>query len=235
MLEFYGSFEAKELCVVLPTRNEAENLPILVEKILALGYSIVVVDDESTDGTFELAKRMAEEGKISLIERRGEKGLGTAIRVGIERSPCNFVAVMDADLQHPPEVLPQFLERLRSGCDIVVGSRYTKGGRIEGWPLKRRVISWGAITLAKLFLPEARKSSDPVSGFFAVRKDRVKPEITTSGYKALLDVLVRNPQAKVCDVPYVFRNRESGKSKLGSREIREFWNQVMRLRKERKK
>lgn len=231
MLEKYGDFKDSELCVVVPTRNEADNLPVLVERILPYGYSIIVVDDESTDGTFELAKRLAEEGKISLIERRGVRGLGSAIRVGIENASCKFVAVMDADLQHPPEALPVFLEKLRAGCDIVVGSRYTKGGKIEGWPLRRRLISLGAITLAKLLIPEARRTSDPVSGFFAINKERVKPEITTSGYKALLDVLVRNPRAKVCDVPYTFVNRRRGKSKLSFREIREFWGQVIGLRR----
>jgi len=86
VLERYGDFKDSELCIVIPTRNEAENLPVLVERILPYGYSIIVVDDESTDGTFELAKRLAEEGKISLIERRGVRGLGSAIRVGIESS-----------------------------------------------------------------------------------------------------------------------------------------------------
>jgi dolichol-phosphate mannosyltransferase len=81
LLEKYGDFKDSELCVVVSTRNEAESLPVLVERILPYGYSIIVVDDESTDGTFELAKRLAEEGKISLIERRGVRGLGSAIRV----------------------------------------------------------------------------------------------------------------------------------------------------------
>jgi len=84
----------------------------------------------------------------------------------------------------------------------------------------------GAVILAKLFVKEARRTSDPVSGFFAINKERVKPEITTSGYKALLDILVRNPKAKVCDVPYTFVNRRRGKSKLSFREIREFLKQV---------
>jgi dolichol-phosphate mannosyltransferase len=87
--------------------------------------------------------------------------------------------------------------------------------------------------LAKLFVKEARRTSDPVSGFFAINKERVKPEITTSGYKALLDVLVRNPKAKVCEVPYTFENRRRGKSKLSFREIKEYWDQVMGYRKNR--
>ena len=232
MLEFYGEQRGSELCVILPTYNERDNLPDLVKRVTSIGFSVIVVDDSSTDGTFEIAKDLAEEGKVFLIERKGEKGLATAIRVGIEYSKCPFVAVMDADFQHPPEVLPKMLEKLKSGCDLVIASRYTEGGRIQGWPLYRRIISLGAIFLAHLLLPETRVSSDPVSGFFAFRRDKVDPAtITTNGYKALVDILVRNKFDRVCEVPYVFIQRKKGKSKLGSREIIEFVRQVMRLRK----
>ena len=232
MLEFYGEQRESELCIVLPTYNERDNLPDLVKRVNSMGFSVIVVDDSSTDGTFEVAKELAEKGILFLIERRGEKGLATAIRVGIEYSKCPFVAVMDADFQHPPEVLPKMLEKLKSGCDLVIASRYTEGGGIQGWPLYRRIISWGAIFLTHFLLPETRVSSDPVSGFFAFRRDKVNPgTITTNGYKALVDILVRNKFDRVCEVPYVFVQRKRGKSKLGSREIIEFVKQVMVLRK----
>ena len=232
MLEFYGQQRESELCVVLPTYNERENLPELVNLVFSMGFSVIVVDDSSTDGTFEVAKDLAEKGMVFLIERRGERGLATAIRVGIEHAKCPFVAVMDADFQHPPEVLPKMLEKLKSGCDMVIASRYTEGGGIRGWPLYRRIISRGAIFLAHLLLPETRVSTDPVSGFFAVRRDKIDPAtITTNGYKALVDILVRNKFDRVCEVPYVFVQRKKGKSKLGSGEIIEFVKQVMRLRK----
>lgn len=232
MLELYGEQRRSELCVVLPTYNERENLPSLVDIIYGMGYAIIVVDDSSIDGTFEIAKELAENGKVLLIERKGERGLATAIRVGIEQAKCPFVAVMDADFQHPPEVLPKMLERLKQGCDLVIASRYVKGGGIRGWPIYRKVISRGAIFLAHLLLPQTRVSTDPVSGFFAFRRDKVNPgSITTSGYKALVDILVRNRFNKVCEVPYVFVQRERGKSKLGVKEIVEYAKQVIRLRK----
>jgi dolichol-phosphate mannosyltransferase len=214
--------ERPRLTVVVPTYNEADNVRPLYERLAkalnGVNYEVLFVDDNSPDGTADVIRELAKgDERVRLMVRVGRRGLGTAIVDGLRAARGVYAVVMDADLQHPPEVLPSMLKAAEeTGADIVVASRYMKGGGTEGWSAVRRLISWGATAIARLLVPEVRRTSDPMSGFFLIRKDRVSLEgANPTGYKALLEILYRNPQAKVVDIPYVFRRRERGKSKLG--------------------
>jgi dolichol-phosphate mannosyltransferase len=222
------------ISVVVPTYNEAENLPVLVERLhkaFGGGYEVVVVDDSSPDGTALVAESLARDFPVRVVVRRGRwMGLAGAVVEGARAALGEVVVVMDADLQHPPEVAPLLAARVLAGADLAVGTRYGRGGGIEGgWPAARRIISRGASLLAKLLLPEARPLSDPMSGFFAARRACLSSISPTGRYKILLDVLSQCRPAEVVEVPYVFRPRHAGRSKLGLRHMADYVLQLMRI------
>jgi dolichol-phosphate mannosyltransferase len=225
------------LSVVVPTYNERENVAPLVKRLNeALAkidhYEIIFVDDNSPDSTAEAIMEVSKvDPRVKLILRKNRRGLATAIIDGIRASKGRYVVVMDADLQHPPEVIPLMLKAAEeNGADVVVASRYTKGGGTEGWSPIRRLISWGATVIARLLVPESRRTTDPMSGFFMIRRGTISIEgANPTGYKALLEILYRNPQAKVVDVPYIFSRRLSGKSKLGAKAILDYLWHVIRI------
>ena len=221
------------ISVVVPTYNEADNIEELVKRLadaLRSGYEVVIVDDGSPDGTAEVARRLSATYPVRVVVRQARLGLASAVVEGASVARGDVVVVMDADLQHPPELVPALAREAARGC-LAVASRYVRGGRVEGWPATRRVVSRGAVLLARLLLPEARRVKDPVSGFFAYRRDclsRVKP---TGLYKILLDVLVQCKPECVVEVPFVFGKRTRGRSKLGSRHIFDYLRQLLALSK----
>lgn len=225
------------LSVVVPTYNERENVAPLVRRLSEAlaqvnNYEIIFVDDNSPDGTADAVREeMARDPRVRLIVRRGERGLASAIFRGIREARGRYVVVMDADLQHPPEVIPLMLRAAEEeGADVVVASRYARGGSVGEWSPLRRLISWGATVVARLLVPESRRTSDPMSGFFMIRKSSVSIEdANPTGYKALLEILYRNPTAKVVDVPYAFGRRLSGESKLGIKTIVEYLWHVIKI------
>ncbi|MGC9210477.1 MAG: glycosyltransferase [Acidilobus sp.] len=228
--------EGPLLTVVVPTYNEAGNVRPLYDRLRrsleGLDYEILFIDDDSPDGTAKVVESLAAvDRRVRLIVRKGVRGLGTAIIDGIKASRGKYVVVMDADLQHPPEVVPIMVRTAEeSGADIVVASRYVKGGGVEGWSPIRRLISWGATLIARLLVPESRRTSDPMSGFFLVKRSSVSVQgANPTGYKALLEILYRNPTAKVVDVPYTFSRRLSGESKLGVRTIVDYLLHVIKI------
>lgn len=222
------------ISVVVPTYNEKENIDELMSRIdealKGLDYEVVVIDDNSPDGTAERVTELSARYPIKLIRREGKQGLISAVFEGLNASDGEYVVVMDADLQHPPEVIRELLKVIES-CDLVVASRYVKGGDVEGFPLVRRVISLGATYLARILVPQARKVRDPLSGFFLARREvlkGVKP-VMPRGYKVLLEVLASRKSLRVCEAPYVFRSRLKGESKLGRREILNYVKQLLLL------
>ena len=223
------------LSIVVPTYNEAENLPHLLERIdHALGdvsYEVIVVDDDSPDGTWRVAESLSSRYPVRVVRRRGQRGLGTAIVEGLRRAQGDYVAVIDADLQHPPELLPTMLRAAEEkGADIVVATRYAPGGGVEGWSRLRLLMSRAAGLLAHLLLPEARKTSDPMSGYWLVRRSLLEGmELRGESWKVLLEILVRAPGARVEEVPYVFQRRERGESKLGPRAMLDYVRDLLRL------
>src|SRR5215212_6529534 len=213
------------LTLVIPTRNEADNIPRLVrelkESLSGVDYRVVFVDD-STDKTPEVIRSLGEEDdRIVLIHREGPErdgGLSTAVTTGMDAvaNESEYTCVMDADLQHPPEKVREMLEEARtSGADVVVASRYARGGSYTGLsgPL-RKAVSLGTKYLAQLVFKEAKKTSDPLSGFFLIRNTAISGiQFRPTGFKILLEVLVCAPELKVVEVPLNFRARNAGVSK----------------------
>lgn len=224
------------LSVVVPTYNEKDNvrrlLRLIDESLRGVGveYEVVVVDDNSPDGTADVVRSLSGEYPVRLVVRRGRMGLSSAVLDGIRKARGGVVAVMDADLQHPPRLLPELYERVVKGYDIVVASRYVKGGSVKGWGLYRRLVSRVATVIARALLPEARRVKDPMSGFFAIRREVVEGvRLNPQGFKILLEILVKGRYNRVCEIPYEFRPREAGESKLGAAEMINYLLHVVRL------
>ncbi len=224
------------ISIVVPTYQERENIVNFIHRIenvlKGLDFEIVVVDDNSPDGTADLAENLNEQyGNIKVIRRPAKLGLGSAISDGIKASNSEVIAVMDADLQHPPMLLPRMLHEIERGNDIVIASRYVEGGGIEGWSVIRRIISKGAPFLAHILLSKTRTVKDPVSGFFMFkRKVTENFELKTSGYKILLEILVKGSYNSLAEIPYTFVQRKKGKSKLTLREMLGYVNLLINLR-----
>lgn len=219
--------------VIIPTLNEEGNIEPLVRSIFHyLGKeesSVVIVDDNSSDNTHSIVERLIDEYEnLSIIVRVHERGLGSAVREGATHVHSGPVVVMDADFSHDPRYLPMIFEKLEAGYDVVVGSRHTKGGAIVGWTADRIVISLIATRLVALLFRV--KTTDPMSGLVGCKSPRLlESGFRGSGFKFLLEILVRNPNLRVADVPIVFRDRVRGSSKLGSGTILQFLTLVTEL------
>lgn len=214
--------------VVVPTYNERENLKGLIEGILAAAdVEVVVVDDGSPDGTGDLADQLAVTYGIKVVHRRGKLGLASAILEGFNNATGDIVGVMDADYSHPTQLIPQLIVPLMKGeADAAVASRYVKGGGVENWPLWRKLTSKGATLLARPLTPV----KDPMSGFFFIRKGSIEGvRLDTVGFKMGLEVLVKGRIKNVVEVPYVFRNRRGGKSKLDGGEYVNYLRHLLSL------
>lgn len=223
-----------ELSLIVPTYNERENIVPLVERIHKslsnYNYELIVVDDNSPDQTSELAKTLSSKYPVSVIVRTTERGLASAVVAGFKQAKGDVLGVIDADLQHPPEFIPDLLNAIRNGADVAIASRYIPGGGIEGWTLKRKIISIGAKLPANLLLSSARKIKDPLSGFFLFKKKVIDgATLSPTGYKILLEVLVRGNANKVIEVPYTFKERERGRSNLTSKEQINYLKHLFRL------
>ncbi len=217
--------------VVLPTYNERRSLEILEPRLRAavggFGGEIVVVDDNSPDGTAALVAELARRGTFVLLERAARLGLASAVLEGIGHAGSEVVAVMDADGSHPPELLPALVSPIRDGrAEFVLASRHLPGARSEGLTGVRRVISRGAQALARPLTPV----SDPMSGFFAFdRRILSRATLAPTGYKIALEVLVRCRPRPVLEVPYAFAPRLAGESKLGGDQLRQYLRHLGRL------
>jgi len=224
---------------VIPTYNEAQNVKELIPRIESslkgLPHEIIIVDDGSPDGTADVAESLGRRyGNIRVLRRPKKMGLASAIADGLKIAKGEIVAIMDADLQHPPELLSKMLRTIRVGYDLVIASRYVGGGRVEGWSPLRRLISRGATILAHLLLPETRGIRDPLSGYFMVRRNAIEGiELSLIGYKLLLEVLVKRKGIRIVEVPYTFRPRKRGESKLKIKEIINYAVLLLKLRLER--
>ncbi|WP_135664053.1 glycosyltransferase [Halorhabdus rudnickae] len=221
--------------VVIPTYNERENVQQVVRHCLdalaTYDIEVIVVDDDSPDGTWKFAREcFTTDDRVRVIRRREQSGLATAIARGFRAASAEYCTVIDADLQHPPAKIAALLEALEAGADVAIGSRYTDSGGIENWSWYRRAVSGGASAVASVCVPEARSLADPMSGFFAIRQSVVESvELDPTGYKMLLEVLVKGDYDSVVEVPYVFRERERGDSKLSAGEYVAFLEHVLAL------
>lgn len=229
-----------KLSIIVPTYNESQNIVRMLDSIAETlspykGSEIIVVDDNSPDGTAEMAKSHAKiistkkKIRIEIISRNGKFGLSSAIVKGVQSATGDFLVIMDGDFSHPPQVIPSIIQALQdSNYDIVIASRYVKGGSIIGWPFKRRLMSKGATKIARYGLGIDVK--DPVSGFFAFRRDIINGlKFDAIGYKMLLEILVKTKGARVKEIPYTFTNRRIGTSKLDANVMFNYLRAVMRL------
>jgi len=224
-----------KLTVISPTLNEAENVPQLVEQLeRSLGdidYEILIVDDDSADQTWSIAQKIsATNPRVRVLRRMQNRGLGMAVIDGFSDASGDALACIDADLQHDPSILPRMLEELLSGTDVVVGSRYVEGGSAGKWDRLRRLQSWFATKTAQFLL--GIKLKDPMSGYFLVwRKDfsEVKAQLNGRGFKILLEILTRLHASRVKEIPYTFRPRTSGESKLTGKIVFQYAQQMWRL------
>ena len=221
------------LSLIVPTYNEAENLPRLVDRVRrAMGdcsFELIVVDDNSPDGTATVANGLSRDFPFKLVLRTGERGLATAVLAGFGRATGRVLGVMDADLQHPPEHLRPMLAAIDQGADLVVASRYGPGGADLG-SVVRKNMSGAASLLTRAVLSSARATPDPLSGFFLLRREVVDGvELNPVGYKILLEVLVRGRARRVTSLPYVFQRRLKGNSKFKLREQGRSLGHILRL------
>lgn len=225
---------SKAISLIIPTYNERDNIMSLVQRIHGAlsnyDYEIVFVDDDSIDGTAELASALSAKYPVKVIVRKNKRGLASAVVSGLEQITGQIVGVMDADLQHPPEVIPSLIQRIESGADVVIASRYVRGGACQGWNLTRKVISKGAIFLAHMLLPSTRQVRDPMSGFFMLKRQVIaNADLKPTGYKILLEILMAGEFGKVVEVPYTFITRSRGESKLNARQQIDYLKHVYSL------
>jgi dolichol-phosphate mannosyltransferase len=229
----------KTVSVIIPTYNEKENLPILIEKLNnvftdgKITGEVIIIDDSSPDGTGQLAEQLKEKYKfLKVIHRPSKMGLGSAYGEGFRAAESKLLLTMDADLSHDPDYIPRFIERAEQ-ADVVVGSRYVEGGGIIGWGLYRRMVSKLAKSLARIAVGAG--VSDMTSGYRAYRKEVFgkvdTEEIKSSGYAFQLEIIneIREKGFKIDEVPIIFTDRRRGRSKLGLRDIISFLMLAIRL------
>jgi len=223
------------LSLVLPTFNECENIPQVISKLeealSGATFEIIVVDDNSPDGTAQIAQALnTKYGNIKVCERSGKLGLSSAVLYGFRNANGNILAVMDADMQHPPEILREMYLKIAHGFDLVIASRYAKGGGIRNWKVTRIIFSKGATLIAHILLPRSRRVKDVMSGCFMVRKGNLEnSSLNPIGFKILLEILCKCAFKNITEVPYVFTNRRNGKSNLSSKVINHYIVQLYRL------
>jgi dolichol-phosphate mannosyltransferase len=222
-----------EVSVVVPTYNESGRIAELVDAVhgvyrdRGIRGELVVVDDNSPDGTGRIADSLTGRYRLTVVHRAGKLGLGSAVMEGFEAASAPIVGVMDADFSHPPAVLADLLAHMRrTGADVVVGSRYIEGGAAQNWPLARLLMSRFACALAWPLTPVR----DATSGFFLIRREIVHGvRIEAGGFKILLELLMRSPVRSVAEVPYVFVDRTTGESKMSLREAMGYFTQLRQL------
>jgi len=231
-----------QISIILPTYNESQNIIEILKSISdnipkGLLTETIVVDDNSPDGTGKIVddyisqiKKIAE-NTIDIIHRKAKNGLSSAILNGIQNAKGETIVVMDSDFSHPPQIIPKMIEAFKQyQCDLVVASRYITEGNIEGWTIKRKLMSKVATIIAKKGL--GIKTKDPMSGFFAFKKNIIDElNFDAIGYKFLLELLVKSKGINIKEIPYTFENRKFGSSKLDSSTIIDYFKSVWKLYK----
>ncbi|MGA7832661.1 MAG: polyprenol monophosphomannose synthase [Terracidiphilus sp.] len=211
----------EKLALVIPTLREAKNLPGLLDHIrsvldpVGIDYEIIVVDDDSRDGTEEIVTALGHsDPRVRLLIRKGERGLSGAILYGWRQTDAGILGVMDADLQHPPELLPALIAAIQAGNDLAIGSRYTAGGQLGNWNPVRKFLSTAAVWATWPIQRSGVRAKDPMTGFFLLRRECIDGiKFQPSGFKLLLEILVRGRLRSVKELPLAFGLRAQGASK----------------------
>ncbi len=228
------------LSLVIPTYNESRNikdivriLSNLLNEVIPNNYELIVVDDNSPDRTWEIAQSLIPEyPQLQVIHRQHERGLSTAVIDGWQLGKGEILGVIDGDLQHPPEILLQLLSAIDKGADLAVASRHIEDGGVSEWSIVRRFLSRGAQLLGLVILPHVLgRVSDPMSGYFLVHRNAVKPgTLNPLGYKILIEVLAKGKIKQIAEVGYVFQERQAGKSKVSWKHYLDYLHHLVRLR-----
>ena len=222
------------ISIVIPTYNEKDNIYPLLSRIdnalPGIDYEIIFVDD-STDETPSVLEAAAKENShVRFHHRTDEKGLATAVVKGFSLAKGDYVAVMDADLQHPPEVLLDMYAAMLAHADMAIPSRFIPGGSDGGLNLWRKFVSWTARYIGKILLPCLRHITDPTSGLFMIRREMLEgASLHPIGWKIMVEVIAMCPVKKVLETPYVFQDREAGESKLSTKVSLQYIKQVFHL------
>ena len=218
----------RQLSIIVPTYREAPNLRPLCERVFAatiaagIAAEMIIVDDDSNDGSEAVIQELAADYDIRIVVRKGERGLSSAVVRGFEAARHGVLMVIDADLSHPPERIPEIAEKVMAGeADFALGSRYVRGGEMKDWPWLRRLNSWLATVPARPLTPVR----DPMAGFFCLRRDAWQraEKLNPIGYKIGLELMVKCRCRRYAEVPIVFTDRLYGDSKLT------VWQQLLYL------
>lgn len=234
--------QGAQVSIIIPTYNESRNIIGILKSIgenlpKNISAEAIVVDDNSPDLTGKIVEEYLKNVKkiagytMDIIHRTSKNGLSSAILSGVQRAKGDTIVVMDSDFSHPPQIIPKLIESLKKyQCDMVIASRYINGGKIKGWTLKRKIMSKVATLIATKGL--GVKTKDPMSGFFAFKKNILKGiNFDAIGYKILLEILVKKSGIAVKEIPYTFENRSFGSSKLDSSTVTDYFKSVWKLYK----
>ena len=219
------------ISIIAPTFNEAENIGILAERVHkaleGTNYELIVVDDNSKDGTSRKAKKLSKKFSVRVLDRKGKRSYTKSVLLGIRASRGKTICVADADLSHHPEFIPSMINEMKKrNADIVVGSRHAKGGKIKGWPLSRRVMSG----FGRMIAYPLAQINDSMSGFFVLKKDVIKKaKLKPRSCKILLEILAKGKYNQVFEYPITFTGRINGKSKMNVVEMIRYLTHVTML------
>lgn len=222
------------ISIVIPTYNEKDNIEPLLSRIHGalpgIPHEVIFVDD-SNDNTPQVIEEIAKtDSTVVLHHREDEKGLATAVVKGFTLAKGDYVAVMDADLQHPPEVLLDMYAAMCARADMAIPSRFIPGGSDGGLNPWRKFVSWTARYIGKILLPCLRKVTDPTSGLFMIRRELLEgATLNPIGWKIMVEVIAMCPVKKILETPYVFHDREAGESKLSTKVTIQYLKQVFHL------
>lgn len=224
-----------DLSIIIPTFNESRNVGIITERIREAlkpgkyNYEIWFIDD-SRDETPQILEQLSRKyPQVHYVHRENGRGLGTAVVEGFQQSSGKYMVVMDADLQHPPELLPVIAQRLREGIEVVIPSRFVPGGSDGGLNPFRKLVSWTARVIGQVFIKRLRHISDCTGGYFGLRRSVIEgADLDPIGWKILMEVLVKGKYKTVHEVPYAFTERNAGESKMSTHEQ---WNYIRHIGK----
>ncbi|MEI6441728.1 MAG: glycosyltransferase [Nostocales cyanobacterium ELA583] len=228
------------LSLVIPTYKERDNvenviniLSGLLDQAIPGNYELIIVDDDSPDRTWEVAESLIPDyPQLRVMRRQEERGLSSAVIRGWQAATGRVLGVIDGDLQHPPEVLTQLLQKIEQGADLALASRHVDGGGVSSWSVIRRFLSRGAQVLGLVILPGVLgRVTDPMSGYFMVRRSAIaNTTLNPVGYKILLEVIGRGQVGEIAEAGYVFRERTEGESKVTWKQYIEYIQHLIRLR-----
>lgn len=228
------------LSLVIPTYKERDNIENIINILTGLldaaipnNYELIVVDDDSPDLTWQVAQSLIPDyPQLRVMRRQEERGLSSAVIRGWQAAKGRVLGVIDGDLQHPPEVLLQLLQKIEAGADLALASRHVDGGGVSSWSVVRRFLSRGAQVLGLIILPGVLgRVTDPMSGYFMVRRSAIAgATMNPVGYKILLEVIGRGNVREIAEAGYVFRERTEGESKVTWKQYVEYIQHLIRLR-----